>query len=159
MLGLKLMPRNPIRRHIFAHWFGCGLSPIAPGTVGSFGAIPLHLVLVRLSPIPHAIIVLLLTGVGFVVSQSAAIAAGQRDPSSVVIDEVAGTLIACWFVRDRGLLGVALAFALFRLLDITKPWLIDRAQQIGPPGVSIMLDDILAGLVAGVVSFFVAFWL
>lgn len=153
------MAQHPLRNHWIAHWFGCGLVPMAPGTMGSIGAIPLHLALVRLDPIVHAILVLLLTGLGFIASQRAAVAAADEDPSSVVIDEVAGTLIAAWFVRDRGWLALLLAFALFRLLDIKKPWLIDRAQHVGPPGVSIMLDDILAGLVAGVLSFFAAFWL
>jgi phosphatidylglycerophosphatase A len=153
------MHRNSIRSHWIAHWFGCGLVPKAPGTAGALGAIPLHLLLTRIGPLPHAVAVLALTGLGFVASQRAAEAVGDSDPNEVVIDEVAGTLIACWFVRDRGTLAIALAFVLFRLLDITKPWLIDRAQHVGPPGVSIMLDDILAGLVAGVVSFFAAFWL
>lgn len=152
------MQRNPIRGHVLAHWFGCGLVPKAPGTVGSLGAIPLHLLLLRVGPIPHALAVLALTAVGFAASQRAAVAAGDEDPSSVVIDEVAGTLIACWFVRDHGWLAIGLAFALFRLFDIWKPWLIDRAQHVGPPGVSIMLDDILAGLVAGVLSLFAGLW-
>jgi phosphatidylglycerophosphatase A len=148
-----------MRGHVLAHWFGCGLVPKAPGTVGSLGAIPLHLLLLRVGPIPHALAVLALTAVGFVASQRAAVAAGDEDPSSVVIDEVAGTLIACWFVRDHGWWAIALAFALFCLFDIWKPWLIDRAQHVGPPGVSIMLDDILAGLVAGAISFFVGRWM
>jgi phosphatidylglycerophosphatase A len=150
---------NPIRRHWLAHWFGCGLLPKAPGTFGSLGALPLHFAFVHLGPIQHALAVLALTGVGGVVSQRAADAAGDSDPSAVVIDEVCGTLIACWFVRGRTLLAVLLAFGLFRLFDITKPWVIDRAQRVGPPGVSIMLDDILAGAVAGVLSFYAAFWL
>jgi phosphatidylglycerophosphatase A len=153
------MPNHPIRSHFLAHWFGCGLSPIAPGTVGSLGAIPLHLLLVRVGWLQHGLAVLALTALGFLVSQRAAMATGDEDPSAVVIDEVAGTLIACWFVRDHGFLAIALGFALFRLFDITKPWLIDKAQHVGPPGVSIMLDDILAGLVAGVISFFAALWL
>lgn len=153
------MLRSPIRDHWIAHWFGCGLVPVAPGTVGSIGALPLHFLLLRLAPIPHAMVVLFIIGIGCVASQRAARAAEDEDPSAVVIDEVAGTLLACWFVRDHGWMAVALAFVLFRLLDIKKPWLIDRAQHVGPPGISIMLDDVLAGLVAGVASFFVAYWL
>jgi phosphatidylglycerophosphatase A len=147
------MPKNPIRHHWLAHWFGCGLVPKAPGTLGSLGAIPVHLLLARLDAIPHAVIVAGLTGLGFIVSQRAATAAKDADPSAVVIDEVAGTLIACWFIRNHGWLAIAVAFGLFRLLDITKPGFIDRAQRVGPPGVSIMLDDILAGLGAGLVSY------
>jgi phosphatidylglycerophosphatase A len=126
--------------------------------MGALGALPLHYAFCRLQSLTHALLVLALTGIGFYASQRAAVAAGDEDPSAVVIDEVAGTLIACWFVRDRGWLPTLIAFALFRFFDITKPWLIDRAQHVGPPGVSIMLDDILAGLVAGVIAFYVGFW-
>ena len=107
----------------------------------------------------HAATLVPLTAIGIWASQRAAAAAGNEDPNSVVIDEVVGTLIACWFVRNHGWLAVALAFGLFRLFDIKKPWIIDRAQRVGPPGVSIMLDDVLAGLAAGVLSFFASYWL
>lgn len=133
--------------------------PIAPGTFGSLGALPLHYLLSRLGAAPHALVVLALAAAGFLISQRAADAAGDQDPQGVVFDEVVGTLIACWFVRGHGWLAVFIAFALFRLFDITKPGPIDRVQHVGPPGVSIMLDDILAGLVAGGVSFVLARWL
>jgi len=133
--------------------------PVAPGTFGSLGALPLHYLLSKTGPLPHALAVLALAGVGMIASQRAAKAVGDGDPGGVVIDEVVGTLIACWFIRERGWPAVAIAFALFRLLDITKPGLIDRAQHVGPPGVSIMVDDILAGLAAGVLTFFLAYWI
>jgi phosphatidylglycerophosphatase A len=151
------MAHPAIRRHLLAHWFGCGLFPKAPGTVGTLGAIPLHLLLVRLGPITHASLVVLLTAVGFIASQAAAKATGDEDPSAVVIDEVAGMLIAGWFVRNEGWLPLLAAFVLFRILDITKPGIIDKAQHVGPPGVSIMLDDILAGFGAGLGAWFVGF--
>lgn len=133
--------------------------PVAPGTFGSLGALPLHYLLNKSGPLQHALAVLALAIIGMIASQRAAKAVGDGDPGGVVIDEVVGTLIACWFIRGWGWPAVAVAFALFRLLDITKPGLIDRVQHVGPPGVSIMLDDILAGLVAGVLSFFLAYWL
>jgi len=151
------MQPNAIRKHILAHWFGCGLVPRAPGTVGTLGAIPVHWLLTKVSIFPHALVVLSITLVGFVVAQLAAKAVGDEDPGAVVIDEVAGMLIAGWFVRDRGWPLLAVAFVLFRLLDITKPGIIDRAQRVGPPGVSIMLDDILAGLGAGMLSWLCGF--
>src|SRR5512133_3005266 len=114
------MQHKPLHSHIIAHWFGCGLVPKAPGTAGSLGAIPLHLLFCHLGPVAHAASILLLTAVGFVVSQRAAIATGDDDPSGVVIDEVAGTLIACWFVRDHGWVAIAIAFVLFRFFDIVK---------------------------------------
>lgn len=151
------MAHPAIRKHVLAHWFGCGLSPKAPGTVGTLGAIPLHLLFLQLGAVPHALAVVLLTGTGFIAAQAAAKATGDEDPSAVVIDEVAGMLIAGWFVRNEGWLPLVAAFVLFRLLDITKPGMIDKAQHVGPPGVSIMLDDILAGLGAGVGAWLAGF--
>lgn len=151
------MPLASIRKHWLAHWFGCGLSPKAPGTVGSLGALPVHWLLLKVGPIPHAIVVLGLTLVGFVAAEAASRAAGDEDPSAVVIDEVAGMLIAGWFVRNYGLIPLVVAFGLFRLLDITKPGIIDKAQHVGPPGVSIMLDDILAGFGAGFGAWLIGF--
>lgn len=151
------MPLSSIRNHWLAHWFGCGLSPKAPGTVGSLGALPVHWLLLHVGAIPHAVAVLAITLLGFVASQAASRAVGDEDPSAVVIDEVAGMLIAGWFVRSDGVLALGVAFGLFRLLDILKPGIIDRAQHIGPPGVSIMLDDILAGLGAGLGAWLIGF--
>jgi len=87
--------------------------------------------------------------VGLVTSQRASVALGEEDPSEVVVDEVAGTLIALGMVRDLGLVAAALALVLFRVFDITKPGLIDRVQRLRPPGLGIMADDVLAGLLAG----------
>lgn len=143
------MVSTKLRNHWLAHWFGCGLLPKAPGTFGTLGAIPLHLLLVRLNPIVHAGLVVALTLVGIGAAQAASRAAEDEDPSAVVIDEVAGMLIAGWFVRNEGFIPLIAAFALFRLLDIAKPGVIDKAQHLGPPGVSIMLDDVLAGFGAG----------
>lgn len=70
----------------------------------------------------------------------------------MVIDEVAGVLIAMGLVANGPLWGLAVAWVLFRVLDITKPWLIDKAQYLEPEGLGIMADDLLAGLVAGALS-------
>jgi phosphatidylglycerophosphatase A len=69
-----------------------------------------------------------------------------------VIDEVVGTLIALGLVRTRSLGARLVAFALFRVLDITKPGPIARAEHARPPGLGIMLDDVLAGMVAGLLA-------
>jgi phosphatidylglycerophosphatase A len=84
-------------------------------------------------------------------------AIGRGDPGSVVIDEIAGQWLA--------ILPVALdwryyivAFVLFRFTDITKPWPC-RAAERAPGGVGIMLDDIVAGVYAGVLTWLIAVWL
>jgi phosphatidylglycerophosphatase A len=137
-------------------WFGCGASKLAPGTMGSFGAIPVHLGL-RLLPAPiHLAAIVGITAVGVWSSNEMAKAMGVEDPQCVVIDEVAGTLLAMGMVRHSSIGVQILALGLFRLFDIWKPGVIDTVQNAKPEGVGIMADDVLAGILAGVVSFAVA---
>ena len=135
-----------------ATWFGCGLSPVAPGTMGSLGALPLHLLLRRLGPIPHIAAVAAVTLIGIRVADETAAATGEEDPQLVVIDEVAGALIAMGMVKKRGLGAELLALALFRAFDIIKPGPVKRAERMEPPGLGIMADDLLAGVLAGITA-------
>lgn len=139
---------------LLATWFGCGLSRLAPGTVGSIGAVPLHLLLRKLSPPLHAASVIAISAAGIWSAQREAQESGESDPQRVVIDEVAGTLIAMGLVRNRSLSRQLAALLLFRALDITKPGPIRAAERASPPGLGIMLDDLLAGLGAGVLARF-----
>jgi phosphatidylglycerophosphatase A len=132
-----------------ATWFGCGLAPRAPGTVGSLGAVPLHLLLVA-APVPlHAVCVITLALVGVWAAQQFALGTGTRDPQQVVIDEVSGTLIAMAITRGLGVFAAAGALVAFRVFDIWKPWPIRRFEHARPLGLGIMLDDWAAGLLAG----------
>jgi phosphatidylglycerophosphatase A len=134
-----------------ATWFGCGLSPRAPGTVGSIGAVPLHLVLC-LTPAPvHIALAVLLTAAGVWAAQQYALASGEVDPQRVVIDEVAGTVIAMGLVRAAPIAFQCAALVAFRVLDIWKPGPIRRLEHVKPLGAGIMLDDLLAGLLAGAI--------
>jgi phosphatidylglycerophosphatase A len=137
---------------LIATWFGCGLNSKAPGTVGSLGAIPLHLLLCRLSPGAHIAAVIITTATGIWAAQREALESGQDDPQRVVIDEVAGTLIAMGLVRTRSVSRQLAALVLFRALDIWKPGPIRTAENAKPKGLGIMLDDLVAGLGAGVAA-------
>jgi phosphatidylglycerophosphatase A len=134
-----------------AIWFGCGLSPWAPGTVGTLGAIPLHLLLCRMGVAAHAASVVVFCGLGVWAAQRHAEARGETDPQSVVIDEVAGTLIALGMVRSEGYLAGGAALLAFRVFDIWKPGPIRQLEHARPLGLGIMLDDLLAGLLAGAI--------
>jgi phosphatidylglycerophosphatase A len=116
------------------------------------GAIPLHLFLCRVNPALHVASILLGAAVGVWASQQIAANEASEDPSHVVIDEVIGTLIAMGLVRTRSVGVQLVAFALFRLLDITKPGPIRSAERAEPAGLGIMLDDLIAGLVAGLLA-------
>ncbi len=121
--------------------------------MGSIGAVPLHLALSTLGPVPHAAAVVALTLLGTWAAGEVARAEGIEDPQSVVIDEVCGTLIAMGMVSGSSLGIRALSIGLFRLFDIWKPGPIDSAQRLEPAGVGIMADDVLAGLLAGAMAY------
>jgi phosphatidylglycerophosphatase A len=80
------------------------------------------------------------------------LALGKHDPGAVVVDETLGTLLTAAFVPAAALLHwpvYVIAFFLFRLLDIWKPGLIGQSQAL-PRGWGIVVDDVLAGLLGGV---------
>jgi len=129
---------------MIASGFGSGFAPKAPGTVGSLAALVLGAGMLMLPDwvLPLAILAASLGGLWAVAE-----AGGADDPGWVVIDEFAGQWIAMLplaAVTPKGLLA---AFALFRLLDITKPGPIGWAdRQHGAAGV--MADDVIAGVIA-----------
>ena len=102
---------------LLASWFGCGRSPIAPGTAGSLGAVPLHLLLRSLGPVPYWTATALITALGIWASDRVCKSSGEKDPQWIVIDEVAGTLIAMGLVRRRSLAVRLAALVVFRVLD------------------------------------------
>ena len=150
------MAEAPRAARFIATWFGCGRSPLAPGTVGSLGALPLHFVLRRLSPGLHLTVVLTTTVLGIWAAHEVSKELADDDPDSVVIDEVVGTLIALGMVAQGSLRAKILAFSLFRALDIIKPGVIDRVQRAKPEGLGIMADDLIAGVCAGLTAYLVS---
>lgn len=127
--------------HFLALGFGAGLSPRAPGTVGTLVGFPLFLLLAG-SPLYWAWIVLFLT-VGVWACGVAGRALGVHDHGGLVWDEVAAFLMVLPFAPPT-LLGYVLAFALFRLFDIWKPFPIAWLDARVPGGFGVMLDDVLA---------------
>jgi phosphatidylglycerophosphatase A len=123
--------------------------PAAPGTLASFVTLFLAW---GLAAVHGQLLVLVAAitamAVGFWGTELYARQRGANDPSECVIDEVAGQLIACAFA-PRTLVFYFLAFLLFRLLDIVKPWPISAAERLAG-GLGIMADDVIAGLLAGV---------
>lgn len=145
--------------HWLAVWFGAGLSPKAPGTVGSLAALPCAFGLVLLGgPFLLAAAALALLPLGVWAAERET-ADGETDPGRVVIDEVCGQWIALIPAAAFG--GPAewlVAFLAFRALDILKPGPIGWADRTLHGGWGIMMDDVFAGLgAAGIVwLFFIA---
>lgn len=135
--------------HVLALWFGCGLVPIAPGTAGSLGALPLYFLVRGHGPVA---LVALALGIAVVGVWSGGVVAEARqtvDPQIVVIDEVAGTLLALAFA-PLTFAGIAVAFALFRVLDAVKIFPARAAERLHG-GLGIVLDDVVAGTQAAVI--------
>jgi phosphatidylglycerophosphatase A len=128
-----------------ALWFGCGLVPIAPGTAGTLGALPLYFLL-RLGGAPVvAAGAVALTAIGIWAAGRVARQLGTHDPQVVCIDEVAGVMVAL-VVAPHTWAGVATAVVLFRLTDQVKPWPARMLERRCPGGWGIVLDDIAAGV-------------
>ena len=130
--------------HFVALGAGTGLSPFAPGTVGTLLAIPLALALHRYAGIREFLLVLaLLTALGVWAAQVTGRHLEKPDHGSIVIDEVAAFLLVLFFVGSDPL-QVAIAFALFRFFDIVKPPPIRQFDAAWKNGFGVMFDDFLA---------------
>jgi phosphatidylglycerophosphatase A len=130
--------------YLLAIWFGCGRVPIAPGTAGTLGAIPLYLLLVRWGGVPAvAAAAGLITVVGVWASNQVVRKLGIKDPQIVCIDEVAGVLITL-LAAPMNWIGLLTAVVLFRVFDQWKPWPARAAERL-PEGWGVMADDVAAG--------------
>ncbi len=136
--------------HCLAFGLGSGLSPKAPGTVGTVAAIPFYLLLAQLDPASYAVLVVLAAAVGVWVCGESARRLGVHDHGGIVWDEFVGFWITM-FLAPAGWLWVGLGFVLFRLFDIWKPWPVRVVDAQLHGGLGIMLDDILAGVYAWLV--------
>jgi phosphatidylglycerophosphatase A len=137
----------------FALGFGSGLLPKAPGTWGSVAALVLFLLFVPVLPAATALLILLMSlACGGFICGRAAEQLGVHDHGAIVWDEFVGQWMVLavlpWLWSGSYWLGVALAFVLFRVFDIKKPWPIAALDARLETGWGIMLDDILAAAYA-----------
>ncbi len=131
-----------------AHWvalgFGAGLSPIAPGTVGTLIALPLA-----------ALLRMYTDGTGFLIAVALAFLVGiwaadrtgrdlgAADHGAIVWDEVAAFLLVLFFVGERPL-AQAFGFLLFRIFDVVKPPPANIIDREWKHGFGVMADDLVA---------------
>jgi len=132
---------------------GVGYLPLAPGTFGSLVGVGLFLLLVRVSPLVIVVAILAVTFAGIWAGSRIEELSGRKDPGKVVVDEVAGQMIALFpltlFTR-WSTLAVIVSFILFRFFDIVKPYPANRLQDL-QGGMGIMFDDLVAGVYSAVV--------
>jgi len=140
------------RRNNAAHWlafgFGSGFSPKAPGTAGTLAAIPLALLLAQLPPLLHGVVLLLALVAGIYCCGKTAHDLGVHDHGGIVWDEFVGYWLTVALL-PKTLLWLVAGFVVFRVLDIWKPWPIRIADRSVEGGLGVMLDDVIAGVMAG----------
>ena len=141
---------------LIATWFGLGLIPVAPGTWGSLGGLAVAWVLVLKAGWPPwslAVLAVAMTAPGIWAADRTANEAGKKDPGIVVVDEVLGqwltlaAMSAAAPVRQW-----VLAFALFRIFDIWKPFPVRKLESLAG-GTGIVADDLGAGVYGALVLF------
>jgi len=147
---------------LFITFFGTGLSPKAPGTVGSFAALLAGLLILEIAPMQTLfILTLVITVIGIFEINKYEKKTGTHDDKSIVIDEVSGMWIALMFAVSTANtmdyayvneIAIVASFAAFRLFDIWKPSIIGLIDQKVKGGLGVMGDDIIAGIAGGLLS-------
>jgi len=133
---------------LFATWFGTGLLPVMPGTWGSLVALPCAWAIRALwGPAALAATAGITFAIGCWAAAKVAKTSPIGDPPEIVIDEVIGQWLAL-LPASLDPLPYALAFFLFRIFDIWKPWPVRWADRRLHGGAGIMLDDLLAAVYA-----------
>jgi phosphatidylglycerophosphatase A len=135
--------------HLIAFGFGSGLAPKAPGTVGTLLGLPLFWLIAAAAPdLPsRTVLVIAAFLLGVWACGRAGRALGVADHGGMVWDEIVAFALVLLFT-PAGWLWIGLAFALFRLFDILKPWPIRFADTHLKNGFGVMFDDLLAAAYA-----------
>ncbi len=156
---IKNQPIKTKAAFAIATWFFSGLSPKAPGTVGSFFTLPLVFLLAPLGFWSILFFAILLFFIGQQATSVVLKVKKATDPGYVVIDETVGQLLTFLWVAQNGLIwyDYFIGFALFRFFDIVKVWpasIIDRKTH---NAFGVMADDVIAGLYASFVLYGIHF--
>ena len=155
---IKIRNQDTLRRLDFKHpatwlatWGGTGLMQPAPGTWGTLGALPFGIILMITGGIPALLIAIAIAfPLGLWASKHFERMVREKDSGMIVIDEVVGV----WIAMIPAVLtphSIGIAFVLFRLFDIWKPWPISYLDKKIHGAMGVMLDDVLAGVFAAIV--------
>lgn len=139
-------------RRVFLTFFYTGLSPKAPGTMGSLLALIFGVAIVRflsLETLFLATILLSIIGIKQINAYEAE--GGMHDDKSIVIDEVVGMWLTL-VLSSTTWVQIGLSFLFFRLFDIWKPSIIGRVDRKVKGGLGVVGDDLLAAIFAGICS-------
>lgn len=143
-LDFKAISRDPVL--FVAFGFGAGLSPKAPGTVGSLAAFPFYWLLASfISPFYIPFVLVLFFLLGIYCCEKAGSYSGIPDHPAIVWDEIVAMLFI-FAAIPSSLLIFGIAFLLFRFFDILKPWPICYVDKKFKNGFGVMFDDVLAAV-------------
>lgn len=142
---LKFLLRHPA--HFLALGFGSGLIRFAPGTWGTLAAVPMFFGVMHWPEPIHYVMLAALFLLGLPICGITSKALGIEDPSIIVWDEIVSFMLVLEFA-SLSWQSWLLAFVLFRLFDIWKPFPIRQADRLVKGGLGIMLDDLLAAIYA-----------
>jgi phosphatidylglycerophosphatase A len=150
-----------IMKRLLTSCFGLGWLPVCPGTWGSLPPAILFALMFyfSLSTAAVSIIMVILILLGSIVcikfAPAMVAATGKADPREVVADEFSGQAVTFLFITAVPISNIwvtsLLGFLLFRFFDILKPWPIRKLEKL-PKGWGVLLDDLLAGVFAGIAS-------
>jgi len=149
----KQLLANPVQ--MLAFGFGSGLAKKAPGTMGTLAAVPMYYGLAQFSDVAYLAVMLLVIVAGVWICGKASDDIGVHDHGGIVWDEIAGYLLTMYWVTFSWQ-SMALGFVLFRLFDILKPWPINWLDRHVEGGFGIMVDDLLAALMAAACLYVIA---
>lgn len=147
---------------LFLTFFGAGLSPKAPGTIGTLAALPIGLmILYCLGMQTLFLITVVISIVGVFEINKYERTTGIHDHQQIVIDEAAGMWLSLMIALSTAsqihypyaeISAIVLSFLTFRLFDIWKPSTIGKIDRDVSGGLGVMGDDILAGIAGGLLS-------
>ena len=141
--------------HFLALGFGSGLSPKAPGTAGTIASIPIWLWLAEQSLLFQSVFLAATFFIGIYFCDKTGKDLGVQDHAAIVWDEFVGFWLTMMFA-PAGFLWLLVGFFLFRLFDIWKPLPINYLDKHVHGGLGVMLDDVLAGVFAGLLLYLVS---
>lgn len=142
---------------LLACGFGSGLAPVAPGTFGTLVGVPVCLLYAPLPLHLRLLSLLALAALAIYISGQAEEIYQKKDDQRIVIDEIIGFQVTMLPVTIT-VLHLCAGFVLFRLFDILKPFPLNNLQKL-PGGWGVVLDDVGAGIYAGVAMLLLTFFM
>jgi phosphatidylglycerophosphatase A len=158
--SVKFLLAHPA--HFFALGFGSGLAPKAPGTFGTLVGFPLFWLISNYNFVTQLLLIAALFLLGIYFCHKTSKALGVSDHGSIVWDEIVAMILVL-SITPQHWAGWIIAFLLFRLFDIWKPFPIRQFDATLKNGFGVMFDDLLAAIYAmacmWLIFYFYLYWI